>query len=82
MLTKEPKCEEFALCEYCAGCIANYSYVCYLLSKPTKIVTANGLFSTAKADSELLSSALALKNQALRQISHLTKDNDFVFIQA
>ncbi len=82
MITKEPTAEDYALCEYCAGCIANYNYVCCLLSKPTKVVTANGLYTTSKADVELLEAALTLKNNAVKQISHLTKDNDFVFIQA
>lgn len=82
ILTKEPSREEYALCEYCAGCIANYGYVCALLSKPSEVVTENGVYTGTKPENGLLSSALALKKQALAQISHLTSGNDFVFIQA
>lgn len=82
MLIRQPSQEEYPLCEYCAGCIANYSYVCSLLSKPMEVVTESGIYTTTKPENGLLVSALELKKQALEQISHLTKDKDFAFIQA
>lgn len=80
LLTKEPSHDEYALCEYCAACIANYSYVCALLSKPSKVLTQNGVYSTSKPENSLIISALELKKQAIMQISHLTDLSNFTFM--
>ena len=79
LIVKTPSDEEITACEYCAACFANYSFVCALLSKPKQYVTPNGLYSSAKPDSSLLSSARLLKEQALASISNLTDDCGFVF---
>lgn len=79
LITKEPSDCEIPLCEYFAGCLANYSYVCALLSTPKKYVTQNGLRSSAVADSSLLSAARLLKDQAFMSVYHLTEDDGFVF---
>lgn len=79
LLVKTPCDEEIPICEYCAACFANYSYVCALLSTPEKYVTANGLRNASKPESSLLSSAKLLKTQALESVSHLTENSGFVF---
>lgn len=79
LIVKLPTDEEIPICEYCAACFANYSYVCALLSTPEKYVTVNGVRSSSKPESSLLSSARLLKEQAVASISHLTADCNFAF---
>lgn len=79
LLEVTPSDEEQSLCEYAAACIANYSYVCALLSKPESYVTANGLYSSSKPDNALFAAAKSLKDNALSQIKHLLCDECFMF---
>lgn len=79
LIVVNPCDEEIPICEYCAACCGYYSFVCAMVAKPKHQVTANGIYSTAKADSSLVASAKLLKEQALMSISHLTEDFNFVF---
>ncbi len=78
-LEKPPENEDLVLCEYCAACAANYSYVLARLSREKNLVTSAGLYTADMSDSSLKEGAKELFLNARAQIEGLF-GGSFVFM--
>ena len=77
-LSEIPDGEDRVLCEYCAACAANYSYVCARLSRERSFVTSAGLYAGNLAEVALKESARELFVNAKAQTERLFSGS-FVF---
>ena len=68
------------VCEYCAAVCAYFDYLCKEGSKEKIVLSENGSVVSGEDYSKRIPFAETLRKNALRSISEILKDTDFLFM--